>query len=252
MVTTHSYLVAKTHNINLDAFHNEIGKEVFIVRGNQKGYRATLDSFTTKHCIVSLPGQKWTKLKLQDIITRYRMRLNGVILEALPPQSITPPVEAVPPAVECLPPSVEAVAPSIEGLPPTVEGLPLGIEGVPPSVKGLPPAVEGPPLAVKGLPPSITDPTSSLSSAWTTWSASAKNTDVSHNLTLGINPSPLTNNPWVVDEQDIWESHDARVGKPQDNSPIHWLMNKEFALKLFTYHVVLKVSTKFKGGWLAK
>jgi hypothetical protein len=29
-------------------------------------------------------------------------------------------------------------------------------------------------------------------------------------------------------------------------------MSKEFALKLFTYHVVLKVSLRFEGGWLAK
>ncbi|KAG2746205.1 hypothetical protein P692DRAFT_20738615, partial [Suillus brevipes Sb2] len=34
--------------------------------------------------------------------------------------------------------------------------------------------------------------------------------------------------------------------------PISWLMSKEFASKLFTYHVVLKVSPRFEGGWLAK
>ncbi|KAG2067229.1 hypothetical protein BDR04DRAFT_1120628 [Suillus decipiens] len=220
LVTILLRFVAKIHNTNLDAFCNDTGKEVFIIKGNQKGYRATLYSYNSEHCIIALPGQQCTKLKLQNIVTRYGMRLDGVILEgtefvsfcdmwkrlfcALPPQSTTPPVEGVP-------------------------------------TSSTPP--------VEGVPTSITDPTPSLSSPWST---SPENFDKSHNPMSGVNPNPSQNNPWIVDEQDIREINDARAGKPQDSSLISWLMSKEFALKLFKYHVVLKVTPRFKGGWLAK
>jgi hypothetical protein len=62
--------VAKIRNVNLDAFRKDIGHEVFIIRGNQKGYRATLYSFNSEDCIVALPGQQRTKLKIQDVVTR--------------------------------------------------------------------------------------------------------------------------------------------------------------------------------------
>ncbi|KAG2085237.1 uncharacterized protein F5147DRAFT_782149 [Suillus discolor] len=88
----------KLHNASLDPFKKDIGQEVFVIGGDRKGYRGTLQSFhqNLHHCFV----------------TRYGMRLNGAILEgpefvsfcemqkrsylALPPQSITPPVEQVP------------------------------------------------------------------------------------------------------------------------------------------------------------
>ncbi|KAG2123402.1 hypothetical protein BD769DRAFT_1743117 [Suillus cothurnatus] len=112
LVTIPIRFVVKIHNTNLDAFCNDTGKEVFIIKGNQKGYRATLYSYNSEHCIIALPGQQRTKLKLQNIVTRYGMRLDGVILEGtefisfckmwkqsfhtLPPRSTTPPVEGVP------------------------------------------------------------------------------------------------------------------------------------------------------------
>jgi hypothetical protein len=81
------------------------------------------------------------------------------------------------------------------------------------------PPVEGAPASttppVEGVPAPITDPAPSL---FSTWSASPENIDISHNPTSGINPSSSTNNPWIVDEQDIRDSNDARAGKLQDNS----------------------------------
>ncbi|KAG2134235.1 hypothetical protein BD769DRAFT_1385819 [Suillus cothurnatus] len=70
LVTVPIRFVAKIRNTNLDAFHNDTGKEVFIIKGNQKGYRATLYSYNSEHCIVALPGQQRTELKLQNVVTR--------------------------------------------------------------------------------------------------------------------------------------------------------------------------------------
>lgn len=69
-VTVLIRFVAKIRNTNLDAFRNDIGKEVFIIKGNQKGYRATLYSFNSEHCIVALPGKQHTELNLQNVATR--------------------------------------------------------------------------------------------------------------------------------------------------------------------------------------
>ncbi|KAG2101543.1 hypothetical protein BD769DRAFT_1393800 [Suillus cothurnatus] len=70
LVTVPIRFVAKIRNTNLDAFRNDTGKEVFIIKGNQKGYRATLYSYNSEHCIVALPGQQRTELKLQNVVTR--------------------------------------------------------------------------------------------------------------------------------------------------------------------------------------
>ncbi|KAG2746206.1 hypothetical protein P692DRAFT_20738644, partial [Suillus brevipes Sb2] len=70
LVTVPIRFVAKIRNTNLDAFRNDIGKEVFIIKGNQKGYRATLYSFNSEHCIVALPGKQRTELNLQNVATR--------------------------------------------------------------------------------------------------------------------------------------------------------------------------------------
>ncbi|KAG0703962.1 hypothetical protein DFH29DRAFT_874067 [Suillus ampliporus] len=182
--------VAKIRNASLDAFRNDIGQEFFIIGGNQKGYRATLYNLTSENCTIAVHGQRCTTLKVQDVVTKL------TTVKALPPRSITPPVEDV--------------------------------------------------------PASTIDPTPSLSSAWSTWFARPENTDMTHNPTSSVNPSPSTNDPWTVDKQDIQDSNDARMCKLQDSTPIPWLMGKEFASKLFTYHAVLKVSPKFEGGWLAK
>ncbi|KIK35397.1 hypothetical protein CY34DRAFT_96149, partial [Suillus luteus UH-Slu-Lm8-n1] len=99
--------VIKIQNASLDSFKKDIGQEVFIVRGDRKGYRATLYSFNSKDCTVALHGQQRTTMELKDIVTR----LNGVMLEgtdmisfcemrqksylAPQPRSVTPPPEKV-------------------------------------------------------------------------------------------------------------------------------------------------------------
>jgi hypothetical protein len=122
---------------------------------------------------------------------------------ALPPRSTTPPVEGAP----------ASTTPPVKGAPasttPPVKGAPASTT---PPVEGAPASTTPP---VEGVPAPITDPTPSLFSAW---SASPENIDISHNPTSGINPSSSTNNPWIVDEQDIRDSNDARAGKLQDNS----------------------------------
>ncbi|KAG1793683.1 uncharacterized protein HD556DRAFT_1308522 [Suillus plorans] len=73
--------IIKIHNTSLDSFKKDIGQEVFIVGGDHKGYQATLYSFNSKDCILALHGQQRTKMELKDIVTRYGMRLNGIMLE---------------------------------------------------------------------------------------------------------------------------------------------------------------------------
>ncbi|KAG1894222.1 uncharacterized protein F5891DRAFT_985223 [Suillus fuscotomentosus] len=60
-----------------------------------------------------------------------------------------------------------------------------------------------------------------------------------------------TYNPWVANNaEDIEDAIADREEKSRNNSPLPWLMKKEFALKLTQYHVVLKVSPSFMGGRL--
>ncbi|KAG1825060.1 hypothetical protein EV424DRAFT_1537942 [Suillus variegatus] len=73
--------VLKLRNANVDSFSHVIGKEVFIIGGNLKGYRATLYDIGSQDCTVAVHGQKRTTLKHPDVITSYGMRLNGAILE---------------------------------------------------------------------------------------------------------------------------------------------------------------------------
>ncbi|KAG2135082.1 hypothetical protein DEU56DRAFT_756723 [Suillus clintonianus] len=260
--------VAKIRNASLDAFRNDIGQEVFIIGGYQKGYRATLCDLTSENCTVTVHGQRRTTVKLPDVVTKYGMRLNGAMLEgaefisfcdmrkrsfqALPPRSITPPVEDVPASTINPTPLIEDVPASTVNHTPPVEDVPASTIHPTPPVEDVPASTINPTPPVEDVPASTIDPTPSLSSAWSTWSARPENTDMTHNPTSSVNPSPSTNDPWTVDKQDIQQSNDARVCKPRDSTPIPWLMSKEFASKLFTYHVVLKVSPKFEGGWLAK
>ncbi|KAG2109826.1 hypothetical protein DEU56DRAFT_920264 [Suillus clintonianus] len=126
--------VAKIRNASLDAFRNDIGQE---------------------NCTVTVHGQRRTTVKLPDVVTKYGMRLNGAMLEgaefisfcdmrkrsfqALPPRSITPPVEDVPastinptPLIEDVPASTVNHTPPVEDVPastihptPPVEDVPL-------------------------------------------------------------------------------------------------------------------------------
>ncbi|KAG2135055.1 hypothetical protein BD769DRAFT_1665010 [Suillus cothurnatus] len=67
-------------------------------------------------------------------------------------------------------------------------------------------------------------------------------------LSLSVAPSSSTFDPWTVDAQDTQDNINARAEKVQDNGPLPWLMSKEFASQLLTYHALLKVSLKFNGG----
>lgn len=83
--------------------------------------------------------------------------------------------------------------------------------------RSITPPVEVVPASAEVVPASV-DPTPSLSNMWTTWSARTENTDTVPNPTSGVNPSPLANDPWIIDEEDTWASNDARAGKLEDSS----------------------------------
>ncbi|KAG2094639.1 uncharacterized protein F5147DRAFT_657116 [Suillus discolor] len=90
-------------------------------------------------------------------------------------------------------------------------------------------------------------------SLWTSWDVNPEDTNTTDTNTvegpsLSVDPSSLTLDPWTVDAQDIQDSIDARAEKVQDNGPLPWLMSKEFASQLLTYHALLKVSLRFNGG----
>ncbi|KAG1770610.1 hypothetical protein EV702DRAFT_1049328 [Suillus placidus] len=70
--------VVKLHNASLDTFKNIIGKEVFIIGGEQKGYRAMLYDVGNETCSVAIHGQRRITLKHSDVVT-----------------SVTPPPEKV-------------------------------------------------------------------------------------------------------------------------------------------------------------
>ncbi|KAG2092151.1 uncharacterized protein F5147DRAFT_779772 [Suillus discolor] len=75
--------VIKVCNANPDSFKKEIGQEVFIIGGDHKGYQATLYSLTSENCTVAVHGQQRTTLQLQNVATRYGMRLNGAMLKGI-------------------------------------------------------------------------------------------------------------------------------------------------------------------------
>ncbi|KAG1718645.1 hypothetical protein EDD22DRAFT_855345, partial [Suillus occidentalis] len=165
----------KIHNASLDSFKKDIGHEVFVIGGEWKGYRGTLDSLSVETCTVALCGQVRTTLKLHDVVTRYGMRLNGVMLQGLelvsfcdmrkrsylapPPRSVTPPVEHI------------LISSSV----------------------------------------STTDSSLLPSNGWTAWSSSV---GAEHDLPSSINPSSSSAlQPWSVDVLDIRDSIEARAEK---------------------------------------
>lgn len=60
----------KKRDANLDSFNNVIGREVFIVGGELKGYRATLYDIASNTCTIVVHGRTRTTLKRQDVVTR--------------------------------------------------------------------------------------------------------------------------------------------------------------------------------------
>ncbi|KAG2129750.1 hypothetical protein DEU56DRAFT_915012 [Suillus clintonianus] len=155
--------VTKIRNAFLDSFRNDIGREVFVIGGDRKGYRATLYSLSLETCTVAVHGQQRITLKLHEVVTRHGMKLNGVMLEGLelasfcemrrrsyfapPPRSTTPPVEK---------------------------------ETVPSSSLV-----------------SLTGPSPSSSNVWSTWSASSE-VDKARDATLSVNPTSSTHDSWTV------------------------------------------------------
>ncbi|KAG1871516.1 hypothetical protein F4604DRAFT_1681616 [Suillus subluteus] len=91
----------------------------------------------------------------------------------------------------------------------------------------------------------LNGPSSSPSNAWSTWSEMS-DADKAYNPTSTTNSTSLTYDPWAVDNQD------AEAEKLPYSGPIPWLMSKEFALTLSTYHILLKVSPSFLHGRLHK
>ncbi|KAG2097503.1 uncharacterized protein F5147DRAFT_777951 [Suillus discolor] len=205
--------VVKIRNVSLDTFKSVIGKEVFVIRGQHKGYRATLYDIGREDCSVALHGQKHILLKLPEVATSYGMRLNSTILERHelvsfcemrqksylkpPPRSITPPPQKM--------------------------------------------------ASSHSFTCSNTLPASALNN----WTASPKDVDGAINQLLAVDSSTSSQtipDPWTIDPQD----NEDRQEKIQHDGPLPWLMRKEFASTLLTYHVVLKVSPSFMGGRLHK
>ncbi|KAG1875742.1 hypothetical protein F4604DRAFT_1924805 [Suillus subluteus] len=79
--------VTKIRNAFLDFLRTDIGHEVFVISGDQKGYRATLYSLSFETCTIAVHGQQRIKLKLYEVATRYGMRLNSAMLEGPDPLS---------------------------------------------------------------------------------------------------------------------------------------------------------------------
>ncbi|KAG1846392.1 hypothetical protein DFJ58DRAFT_843471 [Suillus subalutaceus] len=81
----------------------------------------------------------------------------------------------------------------------------------------------------------------------TTWTTSSEDIDTASNPSSSLNPSQAAKpDPWTVNINDML---DAGTEKPKE-SPLAWLMNKEFSSKFTTYHMMLKVSPSFLGGRL--
>ncbi|KAG1717580.1 hypothetical protein EDD22DRAFT_964626 [Suillus occidentalis] len=206
--------VAKLRNAPLDSFNDVIGQEVFVIRGDRKGYRATLYSIGSEFCTIAVHGQARTEIKRQDVVTRYGMRLNGVMLEVSdliafcdmrkrsylkspPRRFVTPPPDPVP----------------------------------------------------SGSSSSISADPSLSSFTWTNWNASLADTNITHDPSSIVASS---SDPWSFNADDMQDTSSASATQVQDNGPLPWLMSKEFSSLLLTHHAVFRVSPRFMGGRLHK
>ncbi|KAG1744338.1 hypothetical protein EDD22DRAFT_958636 [Suillus occidentalis] len=109
-----------------------------------------------------------------------------------------------------------------------------------------PRSITPPPEKVaSSLSASIANPTvSSPTFTWTTWNASSEDLDTTGNPASTLNTAQL--DPWTVDIHDMPEDE---MENPRE-SPLAWLMNKEFCSQFTTHHAMLKVSPSFMGGRL--
>ncbi|KAG1790362.1 uncharacterized protein HD556DRAFT_1310750 [Suillus plorans] len=193
-------------NVPIGFVVKEIGQEVFIVGGGQKGYWVTLYGLGPDLCTIALHGQKHITLKNCNIVmrftaSRYGKRLNGAMLEGLELISFCDLRKRL---YLAPPPQLQSITPPIEKVPSSS-------------------------LA------SITDSVPSSSSMWSTWSASTEGADVAHGSSSSVNPNSesSTSDPQTVSELDV------------QDSPLAWLMTREFSSTFFKYHMMLKVSPIF-------
>ncbi|KAG1721950.1 uncharacterized protein EDB91DRAFT_1088302 [Suillus paluster] len=81
LVTVPIQFVTKTRNADLDAFNKCIKKEVFVIGGPKKGFRATLYDLSADTCTIAVHGQPRMTARRCDVATMYGCRLNGAMLE---------------------------------------------------------------------------------------------------------------------------------------------------------------------------
>ncbi|KAG1872153.1 hypothetical protein F4604DRAFT_1925747 [Suillus subluteus] len=201
--------VTKILNVSLDSFNKVIGQEVFIVGGERKGFRATLYGIGGENCTVAINGQAHITLKSQDVVTKYGMRLNGVMLgesDLIELCDVRKRSYLVSQPRRCI----------------------------------TPPPVPVPSNSSNSIGAAHTTP----SSNWTTWNL-GQGIDGVNDLSPSIELSSSTPDPWTVDAQDIQDSIDARAEKLKDSGPLPWFMGKEFSTLFLTYHAMFTVSPSF-------
>lgn len=59
----------KTRNVDLDEFKKFINKEVFIIGGEKKGFRATLYALSPDDCVVAVHGLPRMSAKRYNVAT---------------------------------------------------------------------------------------------------------------------------------------------------------------------------------------
>ncbi|KAG0701738.1 hypothetical protein DFH29DRAFT_999926 [Suillus ampliporus] len=204
----------------LDYFNKVIGKEVFVIGGDRKGYQATLYSVGSETCTIAVHGQAHTTLKCKDIATSYGMRLNGVMLKRSDLASL------------CDMQRRSYLTSQLQRC-------------------TTPPPVRVPSSSM------ITNPSSS--DVWPTWNTSSNDINVADDPLSSTDPSlstadfsSSTHDHWTVNALDIQDNISTRAEKLQDSGPLPWFMSKEFSLQFLMYHVVFKVSPSFMGGRLHK
>ncbi|KAG1858316.1 hypothetical protein C8R48DRAFT_775264 [Suillus tomentosus] len=201
---------------SVDEFKSVIGREVFIIGGDLKGYRATLYSVASDTCTVAVHGQRRVTLKCHDVATSYAMRLNGAIIEGRDLISF------------CEMRKKSFLTPQRSVIPPPQASVPSSSN-----------------LNTDQGPSS-----SSSSGVWAPWSTSAEGNNTVLDHSSGVNASS-TFDPWTANNpDDICDRIEAEAETRADPGPLPWLMNKEFSSTLSKYHVLLKVSASFMGGRL--
>ncbi|KAG2139300.1 hypothetical protein DEU56DRAFT_912143 [Suillus clintonianus] len=208
--------VMKILNVSSDSFDKVIGQEVFVVGGDRKGFQATLYGIGGENCTVAINGQARTTLKCQNVVTKYGMRLNGLMLgesDLIEFCDLRKRSYVVPQPRRCITPPPDSV-----------------------------PSNSSNSISAALIP---------SSSNWTCWNL-GQDLDSANDLSPGIDLSSSTPDPWTIDAQDIQDSIDARAERPKDSGPLPWFMGKEFSTLFLTYHAVFTVSLSFNHAKLYK